>query len=107
MPGERTPRLEALVSEIFAHAEEYVQLSRRSVGVAWRLGDKLLEVKSSMSRDEWFDLVNTRMPIGARGVTATRFVSLREEYQESSEAEAFESVTQALMSKGRTLRKYP
>ena len=107
MSSNITPKAARLQAEAQELADEYIRLSRQSVQTAWKIGDRLVELKRLMTPDQWLDLVNRRMPVRVRGVTSSRFASLRREFDEEEDVLRHESVTQALMSARGGRRNWP
>lgn len=91
-----------LVADIKELADEYARLTRRSVEIAWELGGKMIEAERTMSRDDWVNLVNNKMPYPTRGILALRFAKLRRVHPYKSQIGHYESVTQALMGKSKS-----
>ena len=96
-PAELAAKLTTEAKEL---GEEYARLSHQTVSTAWKMGGKLKELRDLLSADEWLRLINNELPLGARGITAARFLSLHRVFPNGVSRD-LESVTQALMSASR------
>lgn len=102
--AERT--LDQLAVLVDKGAVEYEGLSRRSVEKAWEIGGWLVEAKPLVKAQggtfgAWLEARNIAMP------TAYRFISLRNSYEQISQVEKFDNVTDALdtaRKKGRATK---
>ena len=73
--------------------------------VAWQIGDRLNKLSELLPATDYLHVLNEAVPLGVRGVVASRFVGLRKEHPTSVDAR-YESVTQALQG-ARSGIRYP